>query len=55
MSPAEQERTVQVLLEAAAVLPDDHGIETFVNPSLSAYRSLAKSRGVDLEVVIRLI
>lgn len=47
----EEDRVVAAVLKVAA-LPGDR-IEHSGQPNVEAYRGLAKSRGVDLEVVVR--
>ncbi len=49
---SDDERLVRALLDRAET-DKNEVVETFDAPSLSAYRSLASSRGVDLETVIR--
>ncbi len=48
---SDDEDLVRSLLDRAEI--DEDPTETYNNPSLSAYRSLAASRGVTIEAVIR--
>jgi len=52
MSRAAEDRTVAALLAQARAGEGDE-VEFYDQPSVAAFRSLARSRGVDLETVIR--
>jgi len=55
MTRDEEDRLVVELLEAAEAAEAPSGPERKGHPSLDAYRALARSRGVDLEVVLRAV
>ncbi len=50
MSRDEEDRTVAALLDRVG---EGDEVEFYDQPSLAAFRSLARSRGVDLETVLR--